>query len=122
MTPLATPERYKHHRFPAEIISHGVWLYYCCCFSYRDVEALLFVRGILVTYEAIRPTRQWERRRQGFKSAGTRNASSRRMARLRSTSDFDAIGSPRPNIVKKCAQDARCGKRSPGRGGLLRVE
>jgi hypothetical protein len=70
MTPLATPERYKHHRFPAEIISHGVWLYYRCCFSYRDVEELLFVRGILVTYEAIRPTCQWERRRQGFKSAG----------------------------------------------------
>jgi transposase-like protein len=33
MTPLATPERYKHHRFPAEIISHEVWLYYRCCFS-----------------------------------------------------------------------------------------
>ena len=50
----ATPERYKHHRFPAEIISHGVWLYYRFCLSYRDVEELLFVRGILVTYEAIR--------------------------------------------------------------------
>jgi putative transposase len=50
----ATPERYKHHRFPAEIISHGVWLYYRFCPSYRDVEELLFVRGIMVTYEAIR--------------------------------------------------------------------
>jgi putative transposase len=49
-----TPERYKHHRFPAEIISHGVWLYYRFCLSYRDVEELLFVRGIMVTYEAIR--------------------------------------------------------------------
>jgi hypothetical protein len=38
MTPSATPERYKHHRFPAEIISHGVWLYYRFCLSYRDVE------------------------------------------------------------------------------------
>jgi len=27
MTPPAAPERYKHHRFPGEIISHGVWLY-----------------------------------------------------------------------------------------------
>jgi hypothetical protein len=54
MTPPATPERYKYHRFPAEIISHGVWLYYRFCLSYRDVEELLFVRGILVTYEAIR--------------------------------------------------------------------
>jgi putative transposase len=50
----ATPERYKHHRFPAEIINHGVWLYYRFCLSYRDVEELLFVRGIMVTYEAIR--------------------------------------------------------------------
>jgi putative transposase len=50
----ATPERYKHHRFPAEVISHGVWLYYRFCLSYRDVEELLFVRGIMVTYEAMR--------------------------------------------------------------------
>jgi transposase-like protein len=26
-TPVST-DRYKNHRFPAEIISHGVWLYY----------------------------------------------------------------------------------------------
>jgi putative transposase len=46
--------RYKHHRFPAEIISHGVWLYDRFCLSYRHVEELLFVRGITVTAEAIR--------------------------------------------------------------------
>jgi putative transposase len=46
--------RYKHHRFPAEIIIHGVWLCYRFCLSYRDVEELLFARGIVVTYEAIR--------------------------------------------------------------------
>ena len=28
MTPPVDPERYKNHRFPSEIISHGVWLYY----------------------------------------------------------------------------------------------
>ena len=54
MTPPATPERYKHHRFLAEIIRHGVWLYDRFCLSYRDVEELLFTRGVLVTYEAIR--------------------------------------------------------------------
>src|SRR5262245_46110875 len=54
MLPSATPERYKNHRFPAEIISHGVWLYYRFCLSYRDVEELLFTRGVVVTYEAIR--------------------------------------------------------------------
>jgi putative transposase len=47
------PNPYKHHRFPAEIISHGVWLYFRFCLSYRDVEEMLFARGVLVTYEAI---------------------------------------------------------------------
>ncbi len=46
--------RDKNHRFPAEIISHGVWLYYRFCLSYRDVEELLFVRGVIVSHEAIR--------------------------------------------------------------------
>jgi putative transposase len=47
-------DRYKHPRFPAEIISHGVWLSYRFCLSYRDVEELLLARGVIVTYEAIR--------------------------------------------------------------------
>jgi putative transposase len=51
-TPPSNP--YKNHRFPVEIISHAVWLYFRFCLSYRDVEELLFARGILVTYEAIR--------------------------------------------------------------------
>jgi transposase-like protein len=37
MTPATDPERYKNHRFPGEIISHGVWLYYRFPLSYRDV-------------------------------------------------------------------------------------
>jgi transposase-like protein len=56
MTPPADPERYKNHRFPGEIISHGVWLYYRFPLSYRDVQELLCERGIDVTHEAIR---QW---------------------------------------------------------------
>ncbi len=55
MSPLSS-NHYKHHRFPAEIISHGVWLYYRFCLSYRDLEERLFARGIVGTYEAIR---QW---------------------------------------------------------------
>jgi putative transposase len=53
---MSTPStnRYKNHCFPAEIISHGVWLYFRFCLSYRDVEELLFARGVIVTYEAIR--------------------------------------------------------------------
>ncbi len=38
MTPPAHPERYKNHRFPGEIISHGIWLYYRFSLSYRDAE------------------------------------------------------------------------------------
>jgi putative transposase len=56
MTPPAHTERYKHHRFPGEIISHGVWLYDRFPLSDRDVQEMLFERGIDVTYEAIR---QW---------------------------------------------------------------
>jgi putative transposase len=59
MTPPATTERYKNHRFPGEIISHGVWLSYRFTLSYRDGQELLFERGIDVTYEAIR---QWCRK------------------------------------------------------------
>jgi putative transposase len=54
MNTAVPPNPYTHHRFPAEIISHGVWLYFRFCLSYRDVEELLFARGVLVTYEAIR--------------------------------------------------------------------
>ena len=56
MTPPANPARDKNHRFPGEIISHGVWLYYRFSLSYRDVEEMLLARGIDVTHEAIR---QW---------------------------------------------------------------
>jgi len=52
-TPPATTQ-YKNHRFPVEIISHAVWLYFRFCLSFRDVEELLFERGVVVTYEAIR--------------------------------------------------------------------
>ena len=56
MTPSANTERYKNHRVPSEIISHGVWLSYRFTLSYRDVQDLLFERGITVSHEAIR---QW---------------------------------------------------------------
>jgi hypothetical protein len=54
MTPPANTERYKNHRFPGAIISHGVWLYYRFILSYRDVQELLFERGVTVSHEAIR--------------------------------------------------------------------
>jgi len=54
MPPPANTERYKNHRFPGEIISHSVWLYYRFTLSYRDVQELLFERGLTVSHEAIR--------------------------------------------------------------------
>ena len=54
-----TSNKYHGHRFPTEIISHGVWLYYRFSLSLRDVEELLAKRGITVTHETIR---QWCRK------------------------------------------------------------
>jgi putative transposase len=50
----AAASLYRRHRFPAEIISHSVWLYFRFALSYRDVEEIMAVRGVVVTYEAIR--------------------------------------------------------------------
>jgi putative transposase len=55
MTPPADPVRYQNHRFPGAIISHSVWLSDRYPRSYRDVQELLFERGIEVTHEALRP-------------------------------------------------------------------
>jgi len=45
---------YKRRRFPPDIISYAVWLYYRFNLSHRDVEDLLAQRGITVSREAIR--------------------------------------------------------------------
>ncbi len=59
MQRTASPSPYKGFRYPQEIISHAVWLYFRFSLSYRDVEELLAERGIIVTYETIR---QWARK------------------------------------------------------------
>jgi putative transposase len=45
---------YKRHRFPGELISHAVWLYYRFLLSERDVEESLAERGIAVSDETVR--------------------------------------------------------------------
>ena len=50
------PAPHPGYRFPAEIISHAVWLYHVFSLSLRDVELILAERGITVTHESIR---QW---------------------------------------------------------------
>jgi hypothetical protein len=54
-TTTTTPN-YKGFRFPPEISSHAVWLYFRVSLSFRDVEELLGQRGIVVSYETVR---QW---------------------------------------------------------------
>src|SRR5271166_5176505 len=46
------PDPHYRHRFPAEIISHAVWLYHVFSLSLRDVELLLAER--VVSYETVR--------------------------------------------------------------------
>jgi putative transposase len=45
---------YHRHRFPSEIISHSVWLYFRFALSFRDVEEMLAMRGVILSYETIR--------------------------------------------------------------------
>ena len=49
-----TPDPYRGFRFPAELISHAVWLYHCFSLSLREVETILAQRGVVVSYESIR--------------------------------------------------------------------
>lgn len=55
MTAPASPS-YAGHRFPAEVISHAVWLYFRFPLSLRMVEEMLAARGIIVSHESVR---QW---------------------------------------------------------------
>src|SRR5690349_12515713 len=48
--------RYAGYRFPSEIISHAVWLYFRFPLGLRMVEELLAARGIIVSHETVR---QW---------------------------------------------------------------
>jgi transposase-like protein len=66
---------YKPHRFPPDIISYVVWLYYRFNLSHRDIENLLAERGITVSREAIRLwcikfgliySRRLERKHRGY--------------------------------------------------------
>ena len=47
---------YAQYRFPPEVISHAVWLYFRFPLSLRLVEEMLTALGILVIHETVR---QW---------------------------------------------------------------
>ena len=47
---------YRGFRYPAEIISHCVWLYHRFPLSFREVQEMMLARGVVVSHETIR---QW---------------------------------------------------------------
>jgi putative transposase len=51
---VSTPPSYKGHRYPVEVISHCVWLYFRFPLSFREVEELMLERGVIVSYETVR--------------------------------------------------------------------
>jgi putative transposase len=56
---MPTRSCYAGHRFPPEIISHAIWLYFRFPLGLRMVEELLATRGIIVSHETVR---QWARK------------------------------------------------------------
>src|SRR3954470_4535247 len=56
MSSPATKSPYAGYRFPPEVISHAVWLYFRFPLSLRMVEEMLAARGIGVSHETVR---QW---------------------------------------------------------------
>ena len=49
-----TTSLYRKHRFPPGIITNAVWLYHRFSLSFREVEECLAVRGVTVSYDAVR--------------------------------------------------------------------
>ena len=54
MSSPAAKSPYAGYRFPVEVISHAVWLYFRFPLSLRMVEEMLAARGIVVSHETIR--------------------------------------------------------------------
>src|ERR671917_2328669 len=54
MNSRAPKSPYAGHRFPAEVISHAVWLYSRFPLGLRMVEEMLAARGITVSHETVR--------------------------------------------------------------------
>jgi putative transposase len=63
---VAVVPSFKVFRYPAEIISHCVWLYYRFPLSFREVEEMTLEWGVVVTYETIR---QWCRKFEAYSEA-----------------------------------------------------
>src|SRR5918994_3707746 len=54
MSSPAAKSPYVGYRFPAEVISHTVWLYFRFPLGLRMVEEMLAARGVIVSHETVR--------------------------------------------------------------------
>src|SRR5262245_53101114 len=107
MTASALTPRYKHHRFPSEIIRHGVWRYYRFPLSDCAVQARLLARGSDVTHDA---SRQWGLQ---FGQAYA-NQLKRQRPQPGDTWPLDAV---LRRTAKRWESDARVGARLQARSG-----
>jgi putative transposase len=57
--PTSRDPLYRRHRFPPEVISCAVWLYFRFPLSLRIVDEMLVARGICVMNETVR---EWEKK------------------------------------------------------------
>ncbi len=51
---VSSPETYRRHRFPIEVVEHCVWLYFRFALSYGNVEEMMAKRGVQLTYDTVR--------------------------------------------------------------------
>ena len=108
---MSPPNSYHRHRFPAEIISHAVWLYHVFSLSLRDVELILAERGVVVTHESIR---NWCRK-FGAEFATSCAAAGRGLG-TPGTSMRCSSGSRRAALSVACSGSARGRAGHPGAG------
>src|SRR3954464_13462244 len=80
------------YRFPGDVISHAVWLYFRFLLSLRMVEEMLAARGIDVSNETVR---QWARK--------FGQALARQIGR-RLPSPVDKCWGGRPPVRHRCAK------------------
>ena len=50
----AAKSSYAGYRYPPEVLSHAVWLYFRFPLSLRMVDEILAARGIIVSHETVR--------------------------------------------------------------------
>jgi len=96
-----TGPSYAGYRFPAEIISPAVWLYFRFPLSLHNVDEILAARGILVSHETVR---QWARK---FGQAFA-NQIRRRLPRAGDKWHLDEVEIPSANSAERAAEGDPC--------------